>query len=169
MTRSTRGASMRATRPTPGILNGDRGARPCSAPTTPAETSRRHPMHGLDDERAVQRMPQGPGAGKAMRHRRIRREPGVPDHVEIVTDDPTPVKAQVEVDALVLVVDLHKSLEARARVERVLRPGARLDGVKSTEREPHRADRHLGADVEVSAVSPRGPEGRLDVRPVVEA
>ena len=54
-----------------------------------------------------------------MRRRRICREPGVPDHVQIVTDDPTPVEAQVEVDALVLIVDLHESLEAGARVERV--------------------------------------------------
>jgi hypothetical protein len=65
-------------------------------------------VNRLDDEGAVQRVAQGSGAGEAVWCHRVRREAGIPDNVEIIADDATPMKPQVEIDALILVVELHE-------------------------------------------------------------
>src|SRR2546426_6287530 len=125
------------------------------------EPSRRDSVHRLHNECTVQWVAQCRRTGEAMWCHGVGRVPGVPDQVQIVADHRNPMEAQIEIDALVLVVELDESLEGGARVERVLDPAACLDRVEAVPRQPYGAARYLGSSGEMPSMEPGCSERRV--------
>jgi hypothetical protein len=76
-------------------------------------------MHGLDDQRAIERVRQRSLAGEAPGRVRVRGESGVPDDVEVIADLWNPMKAKIEVSASLFVLVLREAEEVCAGAERV--------------------------------------------------
>ncbi len=74
-------------------------------------------MYGLHDEGPVERSAKGLEAGEPVGRRLIRCVARVPDNKEVIADAWYPMKSQVEVHPLVLIVVLHEAEEGRAGVE----------------------------------------------------
>src|SRR5690348_15366834 len=83
-------------------------------------------MDRLHNERAVELPRQGATIGKPVWSKRVGSVAGVPDDVNVVADDRNPVKAKIEVHALIRVVELYEAEERGAGADIILQVAARL-------------------------------------------
>src|SRR6266571_7310126 len=116
---------------------------------------RREAVHYLDDEGPVERAGQGPGVREAKPGERLSGVSGVPHHEHIIPDHGYPVEADIEVDALALIVVLHEREQARAGIEVVLQPARRQYRCERADRQLSFRPGQVGAQDEVATCAPR--------------
>src|SRR2546426_3617880 len=112
-------------------------------------------MHYLDDEGPIERARQRPGVREAKPGERLSGVPGVPHHEHIVPNHGYPVEADIEVDALALIVVLDECEQARAHIEIVLQPARRHYRRERADRQLSLRPGQIGAHDEVATPAPR--------------
>src|SRR6185503_11270388 len=100
--------------------------------------------------------------GKPVWCGRIRGIAGIPDEVYVVPDLRNPVKAKIEVDATVLVVELHEVEKAGARIDRVLEPRRNLRRDEMSRRQIGFGAREVDAGDQVSPAPPCPAQRGID-------
>src|SRR5438128_99350 len=126
-------------------------------------------MHRLNHERTIERPRESASRGKSVWGGGIRRIAGVPDEVDVVPDLWDPVKAKIEVDTAVLVVQLHEVEKAGARIDRVLEPRGNLRRDEMSRRKIGFGAREVDAADEVSPAPPRPAHRCIDAPAGIEA
>src|SRR5690349_10261092 len=115
-------------------------------------------MHHFQYECAVQRTRERARGRKTRPGESIRRVSRVPHEIDVVSNQRYPVKPQVEVDALALVVVLNEAEQTRPRIEIVFDPIRGEDGGERADREPGGRPRQVSAQNDVPVTAPRGGE-----------
>src|SRR5690349_100271 len=125
-------------------------------------------MDRLEHERSVQWPAKAPETGKPMRRISVGCIAGVPDHEEIIADLRDPMKSQVEVHALVLIVVLHKAEEGYSGVKGVLQPARHQRRRELSCRQTDPVPRKGGAEDHVATSPPVPLKVQLGAPAIIE-
>src|SRR3989449_10099006 len=116
---------------------------------------RRETMHHLDDECPVERAGQRPGVREPKPGERLSGVSGVPHHEHIIPNHGYPVEADIEVDALALIVVLDECEQARAHIEIVLQAARRQHSRERADRQVSSCPGQIGAHDDMATAAPR--------------
>src|SRR5256886_8967579 len=112
-------------------------------------------MHHLDDECPVERAGQRPGVREPKPGERLSGVSGVPHHEHIIPNHGYPVEADIEVDALALIVVLDECEQARAHIEIVLQAARRQHSRERADRQVSSCPGQIGAHDDMATAAPR--------------
>src|SRR6476661_984957 len=125
-------------------------------------------MNNLYDQGALQRLVQRMHTREWEAGRAVGGVPRVPDHVHVVADGRNPVKPQVHIDTLLLVVGLQQQHEAGPRRRCVLGPGGGLHSREAALRQMYVASGDAGPKDHSPARAPGRVEIDLGIGAFVE-
>src|SRR5437870_2592890 len=112
-------------------------------------------MHHLDDECPVERAGQRPGVREPKPGERLSGVSGVPHHEHIIPNHGYPVEADIEVDALALIVVLDECEQACAHIEIVLQAARRQHSRERADRQVSSCPGQIGAHDDMATAAPR--------------